>query len=127
MTDYAQATLPLQARDNRSLFLEHAWNIGRAYRNRAIELISIYQFISRLAPPKRAQEYAELRRYETTPRFLHSFVFLPLTFSCRMCRLCDLALRSAADSGTKVTNEADARFSEAIQMLSSHSARIRRL
>jgi hypothetical protein len=27
MTDYA--TLPLQAHDNRSAFLEHAWNIGK--------------------------------------------------------------------------------------------------
>ena len=60
--EYAQATLPLEARDNRSLFLEYAWNIGRSYRNQAIELISIYQFISRLSPPKLAQEYAELRR-----------------------------------------------------------------
>ena len=45
MTDYA--TLPLQAHDNRSAFLEHAWNIGRAYRNQAMELISICQFLSR--------------------------------------------------------------------------------
>jgi hypothetical protein len=40
---------------------------------------------------------------------------------------CDLALRSAAYSGTKVTDEADTRFKEATQMLSSHSARKRGL
>ncbi len=60
MTDYA--TLPLEARDNRSVFLEHAWNIGRAYRNRAMQLISICRLLSRLAPPKFVHEYAELRR-----------------------------------------------------------------
>ncbi|KAN0132853.1 hypothetical protein V8E53_009218 [Lactarius tabidus] len=37
-----------------------------------------------------------------------------------MLRLCDVALRSAADSGTKVTIEANTRFEEATQMLSSH-------
>ena len=60
MSDYT--TLPLQAHDNRSMFLEHAWNIGRAYRNQAIELISICQLLSRLAPPKFVHEDAELRR-----------------------------------------------------------------
>ncbi|KAH9172510.1 hypothetical protein EDB89DRAFT_885835 [Lactarius sanguifluus] len=40
-----------------------------------------------------------------------------------MLRVCDLALRSAADSGTKVTQEANSRFEEAIQVLSSHSER----
>ncbi len=56
------ATLPLEAHDNKSVFLEHAWNIGRAYRNQSIELISICQLLSRLAPPKLAQEHVELRR-----------------------------------------------------------------
>lgn len=41
-----------------------------------------------------------------------------------MRRVCDLALRSAADSGTRVTDEASARFEEATQMLSSHSVRM---
>ncbi|KAH8978122.1 hypothetical protein EDB86DRAFT_3249238, partial [Lactarius hatsudake] len=99
MIDFA--TLPLEAHgDNRSVFLEHAWNIGRAYRNRALELISICQLLSRIAPPKLAYEDAELRR---------------------KLRVCDLALRSAADSGTKVTDEANARFKEATRVLSSHS------
>ncbi|KAH8988286.1 hypothetical protein EDB86DRAFT_2947146, partial [Lactarius hatsudake] len=42
-------------------------------------------------------------------------------------RVCDLALRSAADSGTKVTDEANARFEEATQVLTSHSERDHRL
>ncbi|KAI9452685.1 hypothetical protein BJY52DRAFT_1225982 [Lactarius psammicola] len=104
MADYA--TLPLEAHDNRSLFLEHAWNIGRAYRNQAMELISICQLLSRLAPPKLLHEDAEMRR---------------------MRRVCDLALRSAADSGTKVTDEANARFKEATEILSAHSERRHRL
>ena len=62
MTDYAQAILPLQAHDNRSAFLEHAWNIGRGYRNQATELISICQFLSRLALPEFLHEDAELRK-----------------------------------------------------------------
>ena len=62
MTDYAQASLPLQAHDNKSTFLEHAWNIGRAYRNQAMELISVCQFLSRLVAPKFLHEDAELRR-----------------------------------------------------------------
>ncbi|KAH9062545.1 hypothetical protein EDB83DRAFT_839940 [Lactarius deliciosus] len=99
MSDFT--TLPLEAHsDNRSVFLEHAWNIGRAYRNRALELISICQLLSRIAPPKLAYEDAELRR---------------------KLRVCDLALRSAADSGTKMTDEANARFKEATRVLSSHS------
>ncbi|KAI9457241.1 hypothetical protein BJY52DRAFT_515138 [Lactarius psammicola] len=104
MTDYA--TLPLKAHDNRFMFLEHAWNIGRAYRHRAMELISICQLLSHLAPPKLAHEDAELRR---------------------MRRICDLALRSAADSGTKVTDEANKFFEEATQMLSNHSVGRQRL
>ncbi|KAI9438915.1 hypothetical protein H4582DRAFT_2142014 [Lactarius indigo] len=100
MTD--RTTLPLEAHDNRSVFLSQAWNIGRAYRNQAMELISICQLLSRIAPPKFAHEHAELRR---------------------MRRVCDLALRSAADSGTKVTDEANARFKEATQVLSKHLER----
>ncbi|KAH9062548.1 hypothetical protein EDB83DRAFT_2552038 [Lactarius deliciosus] len=98
MTGYA--SLPLEAHDNRSVFLEHAWNIGRAYRNQAMELISICRLLSLLAPPQLAHEDAELRRIR---------------------RGCDLALRSAADSGTKVTDEANARLKEATRLLSSHS------
>lgn len=44
-----------------------------------------------------------------------------------MRRECDLALRSAADLGTKVTDEANVRFKEATRMLSSHSERRRLL
>ena len=40
-----------------------------------------------------------------------------------MIRVCDLALRSAADSGAKVTEEANARFKEATRLLSGHSGR----
>ncbi|KAF8264411.1 hypothetical protein EI94DRAFT_497408 [Lactarius quietus] len=98
MSDYTN--LPLEAHDNRSVFLQHAWNIGRAYRNQALELISICQLLSRAVPPMFAHEDTELRR---------------------RLRVCDLALRSAADSGMKVTDEANARFKEASQMLSSHS------
>ncbi|KAI9440194.1 hypothetical protein BJY52DRAFT_1217192 [Lactarius psammicola] len=98
--------LPLEAHDNRSVFLEHAWNIGRAYRIQALELISECQLLSQIEPPKVEHEDAELRR---------------------KLRACDLALRSAADSGTKVTDEANARFKEATQMLSSHSERRQRM
>ncbi|KAN0137486.1 hypothetical protein V8E53_004537 [Lactarius tabidus] len=100
MTDCT--TLPLEAHNNRSVYLEQAWNIGRAYRNQAMELIAICQLLSRLAPPKLVHEDAELRS---------------------MRRACDLALRSAADSGTDVTDEANRRFKEAIEMLSNHSER----
>jgi hypothetical protein len=44
-----------------------------------------------------------------------------------MRRLCDLALRSAADSGTNVTDEANARFEKATLALCDHSERQRRL
>ncbi|KAH9172508.1 hypothetical protein EDB89DRAFT_2069590 [Lactarius sanguifluus] len=91
--------------DNRSLFLEHAWNIGRAYRNQALELISICQLLPQLAPPKFVHEDAELRR---------------------ILRVCDLVLRSAADSGTETTDEANTRFEEATQIL-GHFARRHRL
>ena len=46
-----------------------------------------------------------------------------LTFSCRVLRLCDLALHSAADSGNEVTEEANQRFNEATQVLSRYSER----
>ena len=62
MTNYRGTTLPLEAHKNRTLFLEHARNIGRAYRNQALELISICQLLSRIASPKFAHEDAELRR-----------------------------------------------------------------
>ena len=60
MTD--SATLPLQAHVDRSAFLRHAWNIGRAYRSQAMELISICQFLSQFAPPKSSYEDAGVRR-----------------------------------------------------------------
>ncbi|KAH9023012.1 hypothetical protein EDB84DRAFT_1509555 [Lactarius hengduanensis] len=93
-------TLPLEAHKNRLLFLEHARNIGRAYRNQALELISICQLFSRIATPKFVHEDTELRK---------------------MLTVCDVALRSAADSGTKVTDEANALFKEATTTLNSHS------
>lgn len=46
-----------------------------------------------------------------------------MTFLGRTFRVCDIALRSAAESGTKVTDEANARFREAIHELSIHSER----
>ncbi len=55
-------TLPLEARDNRSAFLEHAWKIGRSYRNQALELISICQLFSLIGPPKLVHEDSERRR-----------------------------------------------------------------
>ena len=60
--DYTQASLPLEAHDNGSVFLENAWNIGRAYRNQALQLIALCQLLSRIAPPKFAHEYPELIR-----------------------------------------------------------------
>jgi hypothetical protein len=118
-------TLPLEAHVDKSVFLEYAWNTGKAYRNQALELISICQLLSHIALPKLEHEDAELRRYPNTPGFLHAP--FPLKTSYRICRLCDLALRSAADSGTVVTNETSARFKEATQALSSHSERHRLL
>ena len=38
-----------------------------------------------------------------------------------MLRVCDLALQSAAESGTNETDEANVRFEEATRVLSSHS------
>jgi hypothetical protein len=55
-------TLPLESHKDRSLFLEHERKIGSAYRNRALELISICQLISQTASPKCAHEDAELKR-----------------------------------------------------------------
>jgi hypothetical protein len=40
-----------------------------------------------------------------------------------MRRVCDLALRSAADLGVKVTDETNARFKEATEILSNYSVR----
>jgi hypothetical protein len=55
-------TLPLQAHKDSTTFLEDACNIGRAYRYQAMELISICQLLSRIAPPKFLHEDTELRR-----------------------------------------------------------------
>ncbi|KAH9033754.1 hypothetical protein EDB85DRAFT_1050589 [Lactarius pseudohatsudake] len=96
MSDY---TLPLDAHgDNRLVFLEHAWNIGRA---QALELVPISQLLSRITPPELLHEDAELRR---------------------ILRVCDLALRSAASSGTKLTDEVNARVKEAIRVLSTSNS-----
>ena len=38
-----------------------------------------------------------------------------------MLQMCDLSLRSAADSGMEVTEEANAQFKEATQMLGDYS------
>ena len=117
ITEYT--SLPLESHKNRSLFLKHARDIGKAYKNQALELISICQLLSRIASPKCVHEDAELRReLPFTP-----FALPPMTFSCRAFRMCDIALRSAADSGAKVTEEADARFKEATKVLSSYSER----
>jgi hypothetical protein len=55
-------SLPLESHKNRSLFLKHARDIGKAYKNQALELISICQLLSRIASPKCVHEDAELRR-----------------------------------------------------------------
>ena len=60
MSDYD--ALPPEAHDNRSVFLDRAWNIGRAYRNQAMELISLCQFLSHLSPPTLVHEDFELRK-----------------------------------------------------------------
>jgi hypothetical protein len=123
-------TLPLQAHVDRLAFREHAWNIGRAYRNQAMELISICQLLSLLAPPKLEHEYLELRRYELTAleSWNPSCIFSSsLTFSCRIRRVCDLALHSASASGTRVTDDANARFKEATDMLNDYSERRKHL
>ena len=46
----------------RLLFLEHARNVGRAYQNEGLELISICELLSRIAQPKFAHEDAELSK-----------------------------------------------------------------
>jgi hypothetical protein len=72
-----RTTLPLEAQNNKSVFLEHSWNIGRAYRNQALELISMCQLLSQIAPPKLAHQDAELRRYLSTQvSFAHVAFYL---------------------------------------------------
>lgn len=51
----------MEVHNGRSVFVKHARNIGRAYRNQAIELISICLIFSQVAP-RHAHEDAELRR-----------------------------------------------------------------
>ncbi|KAI9451455.1 hypothetical protein BJY52DRAFT_1352080, partial [Lactarius psammicola] len=99
MTNYT--TFPLGAQNDSSVFIDHAKNIGRAYRNQAMELIDICRHFSQVAPQLAHQE-DDLRR---------------------VLRVCDLALRSAADSGTEVTNEANQRFKEATEVLCRYSER----
>jgi hypothetical protein len=60
MTKYT--SLPLESHKIKSLFLKHARNVGRAYKNQALELISVCQLLSRIASPKCVHEDAELRR-----------------------------------------------------------------
>ena len=55
-------TLPLESHKDRSLFLENESNIGKAYRNRALELISICQLLSQTASPNCVHKDAELKR-----------------------------------------------------------------
>ncbi|KAH9167525.1 hypothetical protein EDB89DRAFT_119961 [Lactarius sanguifluus] len=100
MSDYA--TFPTEAQNGGQGFVEHAKNIGRAYQHQAMELIYICQLLSRVSPPRIAREDAELRR---------------------TLRVCDIALRSAADSGKGVTDEANTCFEEATQVLCKYSKR----
>ncbi|KAI9452221.1 hypothetical protein BJY52DRAFT_946885 [Lactarius psammicola] len=100
MTDYT--TFPTEAQNGGLEFVEHARNIGRAYQNQAMELIYICQLLSRVSLPSLARKDAELRK---------------------TLRVCDIALRSAADSGKEVTDEAIKRFKEATQVLSKYSKR----
>ncbi|KAH9046545.1 hypothetical protein EDB84DRAFT_656871 [Lactarius hengduanensis] len=128
MADYT--TFLMEAHDNRSVFLEHAWNIGRAYRNQALE---IDFYVQTPLPSCATKVFARRCRAKKVtgsqlPRvYFTRLVFPLLTSSCRILRVCDLALRSAADSGTEVTDEANARFKEASRVLSSRSGRKRRM
>jgi hypothetical protein len=54
-------TLPLESHKDRSLFLEHEVEIGSAYRNRALDLISMCRLISQTASPNCVHEDAELK------------------------------------------------------------------
>ena len=60
-------------------------------------------------------------------RLPHTLSHSVSDISCRIRRACDLALRSAADSGRKVTEEANALLKEATEMLGHHSERRLRL
>ena len=51
----------------------------------------------------------------------------PLKISCRLRKVCDLALRSAVKSGTKVAEEANALFKQATEVLGNYSERKLRL
>ncbi|KAH9022723.1 hypothetical protein EDB84DRAFT_491069 [Lactarius hengduanensis] len=94
----------MEAHDGRSVFVKHARNIGRAYRNQTKELISICLIFSRIAP-QFAHEDAELRR---------------------VLRACDLALHSAVGSAQKVTDEGNKRFEKATRVLCRYFERWRR-
>ncbi|KAI9435926.1 hypothetical protein H4582DRAFT_2161393 [Lactarius indigo] len=99
MTSYT--TFPTGAHDDDPVFIDYARNIGRAYRNQAMELINLCRHFSHLAP-QLAHQDDDLRR---------------------VLRVCDLALHAAADSGKEVTDEANQRFKEATQVLSRYSER----
>jgi hypothetical protein len=55
-------TLPLESHEHRLLFLENETNLGRAYRNQALDLIFTCQLVSQIASPKCEHENAELGR-----------------------------------------------------------------
>ncbi|KAH9037016.1 hypothetical protein EDB84DRAFT_1481771 [Lactarius hengduanensis] len=99
MTDYT--TFPKGAHDSSSVFIDYARIIGRAYESQAMGLIDMCRSFSQVTP-QYAHQDSDLRR---------------------VLRVCDIALRSAADSGTEVTDEANQRFKEAIQVLSRYSER----
>ncbi|KAH9020220.1 hypothetical protein EDB85DRAFT_533594 [Lactarius pseudohatsudake] len=99
MTDYT--TFPKGAHDSSSVFIDYAKIIGRAYESQAMRLIDICRSFSQVTP-QYAHQDGDLRR---------------------VLRVCDIALRSAADSGTEVTDEANQRFKEATQVLSRYSER----
>ncbi|KAH9165694.1 hypothetical protein EDB89DRAFT_2076551 [Lactarius sanguifluus] len=99
MADYT--TFPKGAHDDSSVFIDYARIIGRAYDSQAMGLIDMCRSFSQVTL-QHAHQDGDLRR---------------------VLRVCDLALRSAADSGTEVTDEANQRFKEATQVLSRYSER----
>ncbi|KAH9037017.1 hypothetical protein EDB84DRAFT_1577669 [Lactarius hengduanensis] len=101
MTNYTTFPTGAHRDDDDSVLIDYAMNIGRAYRNQVMELINLCRHFSHLAP-QFAHQDDDLRR---------------------VLRICDLALRSAADSGKEVTDEANQRFKEATQVLSRYSER----
>ncbi|KAH8999891.1 hypothetical protein EDB86DRAFT_618186 [Lactarius hatsudake] len=99
MADYT--TFPKGAHDDSSVFIDYARIIGIAYDSQAMGLIDMCRSFSQVTL-QHAHQDGDLRR---------------------VLRVCDLALRSAADSGMEVTDEANQRFKEATQVLSNYSER----